>query len=74
MKTRYIKKTNMRLMKVLTEPMTERGTILSQDEMDSHGAILSIPEVMKKFPKLLQKYKDVYDWYVVEERLDADLL
>ena len=61
-------------MKVLTEPMTKRGTILPQDELDSHGSILSIPEVTKKLPILLQKYKDIYEWYVVEERLDAELL
>ena len=64
----------MRLMKVLTEPVTKRGLILSQDEMDSHGAILSIPEMMTNFPKLLKKYKDIYEWYIVEERLDAVLL
>ena len=71
---KYPKKTNMRLMKVPTEPVTKRGIILSQGELDSHGSIITVPEMMMFFPKLLKRLKETFDWYVVAERLDAELI
>ena len=50
-------KTNIRLMKVLTEPVTKRGVVLSQDELDSHGSIITIPDMMKMFPKLVKNIR-----------------
>ena len=64
----------MRLMKVLTKPATKRGIISSQNESVSHGAIITIPEMMMFFPILLKKLKETFDWHVVAERLDTNEL
>ena len=47
------------------KPLTER-------EKDKYGGVLSIPEAMFYFPKMKKKYEDIYEWYVVAERLDAE--
>jgi len=47
------------------KPLTER-------EKDKYGGVLSIPETMFYFPKLKTKHEDIFEWYVVAERLDAE--
>ena len=45
---------------------------LTEREKDKYGGVLSIPEAMFYFPKMKKKYEDIYEWYVVAERLDAE--
>ena len=33
--------------------------------------VLTVPEVFAYFGRLKQKHGDIYDWYVMAERLDA---
>lgn len=47
------------------KPLTER-------EKDKYGGVLTIPEIFFYFPKLKKKHEDIYEWYVVAERLDAE--
>jgi len=63
-----------RNMRVMYEPAPRaRGEkALTQRELDKYGGILTIPEALFYFPKLKEKLKDVFDWYVVAERLDEE--
>ena len=61
-------------IRVLYEPAPRgRGEKpLTTREKDKYGGVLSIPETLFYFPKIKKKYEDIFDWYVVAERLDAE--
>ena len=65
-----------RNMRVMYEPAPrKRGEKqLTDREVDKYGGVLAIPEALHYLPKLVKKYKlqDIFDWYVVAERLDEE--
>ena len=67
---------NYKHMKVLYEPAPRpRGQkMLTDKEKDKYGGLMTIPEVFVYFPKLKKKYEDIFDWYVVAERLNEEKL
>ena len=53
-------------------PRKRNEKALTQKEKDKYGGILSVPDTFFYFDRLKKKHEDIYDWYVIAERLDAD--
>lgn len=61
-------------IRIMYEPAPRKRNekALKQKEKDKYGGILSVPDTFFYFGRLKEKHEDIYDWYVIAERLDAD--